>query len=209
MPLISANFVTSTNWSFSNTTPTPFAAASESDSLANTLSSLNFTIWNQAYVASLSIAAAGTSTIDLTSLTNLVAETFTFAHVKSLYVLPSGSNVTIGPGASNPLQWFFDDTTATITIKDGGMFMFSDSGAAVTGTVVSGTHKTLTMTNLTALNTAWNSGTAYVVGNLVSRTSNNYISILNGTNHDPVSSPLYWTIQDVCTLDMVIIGSTT
>ena len=42
--------------------------------------------------------------------------------------------------------------------------------------------------------TAWNSGTAYVVGNLVTYNSLNYICIQNNTNKAPSSYPLYWTM---------------
>lgn len=41
---------------------------------------------------------------------------------------------------------------------------------------------------------AWNSGTAYVVDDMVSRNGSSYIAILAGTNHAPESSPTYWDL---------------
>lgn len=46
--------------------------------------------------------------------------------------------------------------------------------------------------------TAWNSGTAYVVDDVVYYTDGNcYRAIQAGTNHTPSSSPTYWQVQPV------------
>ena len=114
------------NWSLVYGTPTGFHAATESDQTFFALSALNVTNWNQVYATSQTVAISGSFTIDLTSLTNLVQESFSFMHVKSIYVSTTGADITFGPGMTNGLQWFLDDVTATITIKNGGSFAFSD-----------------------------------------------------------------------------------
>lgn len=211
MALNGFGYTASTNWNLVNTSVSAFNASTQSDQIFFALASLDLTTWTQVYVGSLSIAAAATTTIDLTSFTNLVQEAVVFAHVKSIYVQPSGAAIKYGPGASNGLVWFFDDATATITVQDGGFSGFSDVAATTpaNSTVVDSSHKTLKFVNQTALTTAWNSGTSYVIGNKVSKSSNNYTALLNGTNHDPLTSPTYWVLADVCTCDVMVLGSVT
>lgn len=145
MALTGFSFAVSTSWALERT-QTPFASSSESDSVYFALASLDTAVWNQVYVAQLSIATVSSTTIDLTSFTNLVNETVAFDHVLSIFVQPNGADITIAPGASNGLVWFFGGTTPTIAIPNGAVFAYSLPDTS-TGQVVDATHKTLLFTN--------------------------------------------------------------
>jgi hypothetical protein len=146
MPLQNITMGNFFGWNLQYGTPTGFNAATQNDSLQYNLSNVNIATWNQLYSASLTIAPSATTTIDLTNFVNLVQETVAFAHVLSIFVMPTGSGVSIAPGSSNGLTWFLGGTIPTITIDKGGVFMWSDPGNA-TGTVVNSSHKTLAFTN--------------------------------------------------------------
>jgi hypothetical protein len=82
---------------------------------------------NQLYAAEFTIAASGTQTIDLNSFTNLAGESVTGIGAYSLFVMPVGSPITIGPGASDGLNWFWG--SGTIPIPDGGELKYSQPAA--------------------------------------------------------------------------------
>ena len=145
MALTGFQFVTSTNWALQKSL-TPWSNSSEADSLYFSLSSVDIATWTQVYVNQLSIAAAGTQTIDISSFTNLVAEATTFAHVLAIYVQPTGAAITFAPGAANGLVWFFGAVGNSIAIQDGGYFSYSMPYSS-SGQVVDGTHKNLLFTN--------------------------------------------------------------
>lgn len=86
------------------------------------------------------------TTIDLTSLTNLVYESFSLAHVLLLMLVPTGSDVHMTPGASNPLQWFFDGSSQGLTVHKNGVFLYCEDPGN-TGVAVTGTAKTLAFQN--------------------------------------------------------------
>ncbi len=137
----------SSQWQYSRSNTGGFLNTTQgTDSLNWNLSGINLSTWNQQYVTQLSLAGSGSTTLDLTSLTNLVYESFTFAHVLMILVLPVGNSVTVEPGATNGLTWFFGGTTPSITIPSGGVFLFS-AAAGATGQVVDSTHRTLTFVN--------------------------------------------------------------
>lgn len=147
MPINTVTLNVALQWALTRTNSGGFANTTQgADSLNFTLSGINTSTFNQLYVTQLSLAASASTTLDLTSLTNLVYESFSFGHVITIMVLPVGNNVTIEPGASNPLQWFFGGTTQTILVDNNGCFLWSN-GASATGTVVNSTNKTLKFTN--------------------------------------------------------------
>lgn len=102
---------------------------------------VDLTQWNQIYLADLTIAPSTTVTVDLTSLTNLVCEAWTAHHVLSMWVEPTAGEVTIAPGASNGLDWFY----GTGMVVDG--IEFHSEAVSGSGVVVDGTHKTIEFTN--------------------------------------------------------------
>lgn len=100
--------------------------------------------FTEIYAATLTINASATTTLDLTSLENLVYTTFTFTALLYLFAYPTGGQVQIGPGASNGLQLF--GITNTVTVKANGVlfFSFDPTGAGLT---VDSTHKTVALDN--------------------------------------------------------------
>lgn len=154
MPLVNANAFGSVNWSLQKAVTT-FASASESDQLTYNMPTLNFATWNQIYVTTLSISASGTTDIDLTSVTNFVNESFSFAHIISLTVVPTGANITIGPSPSDGLAWFWSAgyPFSALTVYAGGQFQWFDNPSN-TGQVVDSSHKNIRVTNLSGSSTA-------------------------------------------------------
>lgn len=127
------------NTGFSNT-------ALQTSSTSFNLNGLSLTTFNQVFAKQYTLAASASQTVDLTSLTNLVNEAFSFGHLLTIIIKAVGSECTVSPGASNPQQWFFGTTTDSVVIEAGGMLAYSGPATA-TGSAVSGSHKTLLFTN--------------------------------------------------------------
>ena len=103
---------------------------------------------NQAYIGTVTLAAAATTTIDLQSFTNLIFEAVTIDKVNCLFVTvkpttagQTGGRLTIEPGTTNGLVWFWGSTQLTLT--SGGCLAHKDD----TPTVVDATHRTLLLKN--------------------------------------------------------------
>jgi len=115
---------------------------------------------NALYIDDFSIAASGSLSIDLTSLTDRFGEALTFSKVKEILLIADATNtndVVYGNG-TNPFVGPLSAGTATITVKPGNVFHVSNysasgwtvtdttadtiklansgSGSAVTGTIV-------------------------------------------------------------------------
>lgn len=146
MPLtqLQANVVL--QWAMSKSNM-PFAPTTQGiDGVEYNLADLN-SIFNKIFTVSEMIAGSGTYTIDLTSLTDLINEAIDFSAILLLFMLPTGSSVSIAPGVSNGLQIF--GTTSPVDVPVNGV-LFWGGNPAGTGLTVDSTHKTLTFTNLTA-----------------------------------------------------------
>ena len=115
------------------------------DNINFSLSGVDVTTYNQLYACTYTIAASGSQTIDLTSLTNLVSESFGFGHVLAMVIKTSGSPITLSPGASNGFVYNFGGTSPTWTVANGGVFAVSESTTG--GVAVTSSYKTITLTN--------------------------------------------------------------
>src|SRR5579885_880511 len=145
MPLTNVSLVAQVSWALSRTNP-PFGNSTEGpDTEFFSLNGISTTTFNQLAANQYTITSSSTTNIDLTSLTNLLYESFSFGHVLSIMVLPTGDQVTLAPGASNGLVWFFGSSSQSITIPAGGCFVFSLPPSA-SGQVVNSTHKILSLT---------------------------------------------------------------
>ena len=103
---------------------------------------------NQAYIGTVTLAAAATTTIDLQSFTNLIFEAPTLDKVNCLFVVvkattagQTGGRLTIEPGAVNPLVWFWG--AGQLSLNSAGCLAHKDD----TPTTVDATHRTLKLTN--------------------------------------------------------------
>jgi hypothetical protein len=93
------------------------------------------------------LTASSSYTYDLRSLTDFLGQSFSLSRAYAISVVMTSGSATISPGASNPLQWFFNSTTANVTITSGNSFMFAQKGSAI----VSNSAKTILVTNPSAL----------------------------------------------------------
>lgn len=148
MSVASSGITGSFGWSLSRSN-TGFGVVSQGDSLASAVN-LDPTVYNSVFAAEYTLgitSPSNTQAIDLMNFVDLAFETHTTTNkVIGIMVSVTGGNITIAPGASNGLVWFWTGTSPIVTIKAGGFLVFSDGAA----TTVDATHKTLTLTNLSA-----------------------------------------------------------
>ncbi len=111
---------------------------------------------NVLYAAQLTIAASGTTTIDLATLTDYFGNSIAFVRIKSLYIenssLGKASAIAVGNAGSNPFAGIISPGTATISIRNGACFfvgMAADATAYAVGTGVN-----LLITNSDSVNAA-------------------------------------------------------
>lgn len=93
------------------------------------------------------LTASSSYTYDLRSLTDFLGQSFSLSRAYAISVVMISGSATISPGASNPLQWFFNSTTANVTITSGNSFLFAQKASAI----VSGSAKTILVTNPSGL----------------------------------------------------------
>jgi hypothetical protein len=93
------------------------------------------------------LTASSSYTYDLRSLTDFLGQSFSLSRGYAISVVMTSGSATISPGASNPFQWFFNSTTANVTITSGNSFMFAQKGSAI----VSNSAKTILVTNPSGL----------------------------------------------------------
>lgn len=150
MSVTSSGITGSLGWSLSRSN-TGFGGVSQGDSVSAAVN-LDPTVYNSVFAAEYTLAAINANnthiqSIDLKNFVDLAFETHTTTDkVIGIMVSVTGASITIAPGASNGLVWFWTGTSPIVTIKAGGFLVFSDGAA----TTVDATHKTLTLTNLSA-----------------------------------------------------------
>jgi len=146
MPLTTATLNNQLSFTLTRTNTGFNATKANNNSVTFNLNGLNVTTFNQVFAQQYTLAAAANQDIDLTSLTNLVYESFSFGHALLLMVTATGSQCTVTPGPTNGLQWFFGGSTQSVIIPAGGFFCFSEPVTGP-GHVVDSTHKVLRFTN--------------------------------------------------------------
>lgn len=127
-----------TNGDFSKTRQGP-------DKLSKTLAP-NTTTYNRIYATSGTLAASASVTIDLQTATDYLGQTLALTKVIAVMLAATTTDMQYSPGATNGLTWFLGGTSPTVSVKAGGFFLVGD-GSAFT---VSGTAKTITVTNLSS-----------------------------------------------------------
>lgn len=83
--------------------------------------------------------------------------------------------------------------TAAICLTDSNGNLYVNVAPPVGYSVGSNAYTNWQLISQEGVEVAWSSATAYVVGAHVSFNNVNYVSILNGTNQQPDTSPTYWT----------------
>lgn len=89
------------------------------------------------------LAAASSQTYDLRALTDFLGNPLAMSRVYGISIYMISGSSTVSPGASNPLQWFFNSATANINVSSGNCFMFAQKNSAI----VDSSAKTITVTN--------------------------------------------------------------
>lgn len=119
------------------------------NSVTTTLTGVDLSDWDQAYAGVLPLAAAGTTTIDLRSFTNLAGESVVLSKVYGIIVkvtatVPASDDceLVIEPGASNGLVW----SAADATVWAGQTYLMVDDVGA-DGTTVDATHRNIKFSN--------------------------------------------------------------
>jgi hypothetical protein len=97
---------------------------------------------NVVYAEQRTLAAAGTQTYDLQSMTDFLNQALTMTGVFSIAISCSAGQVTLQQGASNPLAWPLSGTTPAMVIPSGAFMLFGQT----TAQAVSGSAKTLKIT---------------------------------------------------------------
>lgn len=99
---------------------------------------------NRFYSTTYSIAASGTQTINLQSLTDALGQTITATKAYAIRIQNTGANISLKAGAADGFVWFLVDASDILLIHTGGTFAW----ASATATTVDATHKNLLITNL-------------------------------------------------------------
>lgn len=144
MGLTVASIAATGSWTQTRSTTGTLDVTQGPDSVSPSVT-LDVTSINRLGYWNISLAASGTATYDLTSVTTLISETDAWTKVQAivLTVDSGGGNIKLEPGASNPATWFFSGTSPAITVKAGGFLALGD-GSTYT---IDATHKTLKVTN--------------------------------------------------------------
>ena len=161
MPLNNLNFDASLQWE-TQTSITGFNPriqdGSEVFSAESTLPSGSVSFWNQLNAVQLTLNPNTSSTLDCYSFTNLSAGAVTATAALGLLILPTGGDVTVTPGASNPLNWFFHGastgTTAGVVVPRSGFLGISLPGSDTGSMSVNATTRNLLFINGHGSNTA-------------------------------------------------------
>lgn len=77
------------------------------------------------YAVEGTLAALGSTTIDLQSLTDFFNDPIVFTRVYSMQMQVIGGDLQWGPGAVDPCVWFFGSATDRMVVKDGSDFQYA------------------------------------------------------------------------------------
>lgn len=154
MPLTALQFDVQTAWSQTGNSTTAFTPPEQADQenfAAESTFANGLSFWNQLNAQSVTLLPNTSQDIDCYAFTNLCNGAVTATAALGVALYPVGGNVTITPGGSNPLNWFFNGsstaTTAGLIAYNNGVFVNSLPGSD-TGTVaISPTSRTLRLTN--------------------------------------------------------------
>jgi hypothetical protein len=157
---LSTSLKTSVNWTYTDTTNAlANTTNSGSVSYSKTLSDgANAGQANRMYMATGTIAGAGTLSIDLAaSLANVFGSTITFARVKGFYFNltsdTTSTSVTLGGAGSNPAILWFGNVNDTESVRNDGVSVHWCTDATAWA-VTAATADILLITNADATNTA-------------------------------------------------------
>ena len=97
---------------------------------------------NVVFAEQRTLAAAGTQTYDLQSMTDFLNQSVTMTGAFAISISCSAGQVTLQQGATNPLAWPLSGTAPAMIIPSGAFVLFGQA----TAQTVSGSAKTLKIT---------------------------------------------------------------
>jgi hypothetical protein len=111
------------------------------------LNGLNINQWSFFLAQFVQVSpSGGTANVNVNSFTDLQGNACTMQHALGIMIFPTGSDVVLSPGASNPLTWFFGGSTQSVDIPNGGIFVLCNSYGGE-GVGVSPSNANLKLTN--------------------------------------------------------------
>lgn len=136
---LTASALAQVGWTYTKTN-TGFVDSQQGPDSLSTL--FGFTDSDTVYVKQQTLSGSGTTTYDLTALTDFFGDSFAFSKVQGIIITCTSGQVTAFGAASNAFQMFLADPTDKVTIKSGtSIFMANDTLAS--GGTVSGSAKNL------------------------------------------------------------------
>lgn len=148
MTMRTASLRVSASWDYPKTN-TGFAPNKQRDTLSGSYNAVVAT-YQHGQIAQYTLAAAGTQTVDLYSLTAINGESATITKFKGLLLVATGTTggqIKIEPGASNPFAMGFSGTTPALTLDvftGLDTFFVLANGISMT---VDNTHKNVKLSN--------------------------------------------------------------
>lgn len=125
MSLVSANAYQSLTWAQQKVVPgfSNIYQGPDTFSFANTFVIQDGgvdTVW----AVEGTLAALGSTTIDLQNLTDVFGDPIVFERVYSLQIETTDSQLQIGPGATDPVSWFWTSATDRVTVATDSNFVY-------------------------------------------------------------------------------------
>lgn len=77
------------------------------------------------YAVEGTLAPLASTTINLQSITDFFGQAMVFTRAYSIQIRAVGADLQWGPGATDPLVWFFGGPTDRIVVKDGSDFQYA------------------------------------------------------------------------------------
>lgn len=97
---------------------------------------------NAVYAEQRTLAAAGTQTYNLQSMTDFLGNALVLTRAYAISISVSAGSLTLSQGATNPLTWPLSGTAPAMVIPTGGFFTMGQ----ITAQAVSGSVKNLLVT---------------------------------------------------------------
>lgn len=137
MPLDGASYLASLSWrhirqneGFLNVTQGPSTLSISSDNTGS----------DAVFAGTTTLAASGSKTFNLQSLTSLMSQNIVFSNIKATMVQVVSGSATLSPGGSNPASIFMGGTNPGIVLPEGSFVIASSAST------VDATHKNVDVT---------------------------------------------------------------
>ena len=126
MALTSATSFNSLTWSQERPNPGFQPTYQGPDTFSSTIT---YTVddlgMDSVYAVEGTLAPLASTTIDFQSITDFFGQAMVFTRAYTIQIRAVGADLQWGPGATDPLVWFFGGPTDRIVVKDGSDFQYA------------------------------------------------------------------------------------